>query len=54
MPILAKGILFVSRNLPEDPVDALANFLKYNSFDIGKETDKNFVELEKMIQETEH
>ena len=54
MPILAKGILFVSRNLPEDPVEALANFLMYNSFDIGKETDKNLVELEKMIQETEH
>ena len=54
MPILAKGILFVSRNLPEDPVEALANFLMYNSFDIGKDTDKNLVELEKMIQETDH
>ena len=54
MPILAKGVLFVSRNLPDDPVEALANFLMYNSFDLAKETDKNMGELEKMIQDTDH
>ena len=54
MPILAKGVLFVSRNLPEDPVEALANFLTYNSFDIAKSTIKPMGELEQMIQDTEH
>ena len=54
MPILAKGVLFVSRNLPDDPVEALANFLSYNSFDLPKDTEKNLVELEQMIQDTEH
>ena len=54
MPILAKGVLFVSRNLPDDPVEALANFLMYNSFDSEKDTENHLVELEKMIQETEH
>ena len=51
MPILAKGILFVSRNLPDDPVEALANYLKFNSIDIAKSTDKNLIDF---IQDTEH
>ena len=54
MPVLAKGVLYVSRNLPEDPVEALANFLMYNSFDLAKSTDKHIGELEKMIQDTDH
>ena len=54
MPILAKGVLFVNRNLPDDPVEALANFLMYNSFDLAKETGKNMEELEKMIQDIDH
>ena len=56
MPILAKGVLFVSRNLPDDPVESLANFLMYNSFDLNnKDTiDKQMGELEKIMQETDH
>ena len=54
MPILAKGVLHVSRNLPEDPVEALADFLNDNSLDFAKGNDKNIGELEKMIQDTEH
>ena len=54
MPILAKGVLHVSRNLPDDPVEALADFLNDNSLDFAKGNDKNIGELEKMIQDTEH
>ena len=56
MPILAKGVLYVSRNLPDDPVESLANFLMYNSFDLNnKDTiDKQMGELEKIMQETDH
>ena len=54
MPILAKGVLFVSRNLPDDPVEALANFLNDNSLDFNKGNEKHIEELEKMIQETDH
>ena len=36
MPILAKGILNVCENMPDDPVDALANFLLENSFNMQK------------------
>ena len=52
MPLLAKGVLYVCHNLPEDPVEALANFLLENSFDLQK--DKPIDELEKIMQETEH
>ena len=48
MPILAKGILSVCENMPDDPVDALANYLLENSFNIekGKIDD---IEIEKVI-----
>ena len=36
MPILAKGILFVSRNLPDDPVEALADFLLDKTLEMEK------------------
>ena len=52
MPLLAKGVLYVCHNLPEDPVEALANFLLENSFDLQK--DKPIDELEKIMQATEH
>ena len=32
IPLLAKGVLNICQNLPEDPVDALANFLLENTF----------------------
>ena len=38
MPLLAKGILSVCQTMPDDPVEALANFLIDNSFDLQKET----------------
>ena len=36
MPLLAKGILTVCESMPDDPVDALANFLLENSFNMQK------------------
>ena len=33
IPLLAKGVLNVCQNMPDDPVEALANFLLDNSFD---------------------
>ena len=54
MPILAKGVLFVSRNLPDDPVEALANFLNDNTLEFNKGNEKHIEELEKMIQDTDH
>ena len=36
MPLLAKGILSVCETMPDDPVDALANFLLENSFNMQK------------------
>ena len=38
MPLLAKGILSVCQTMPDDPVEALANFLLDNSFDLRKES----------------
>ena len=38
MPLLAKGILSVCQTMPDDPVDALANFLLDNSFNLQKES----------------
>ena len=37
MPLLAKGILTVCETMPDDPVEALANFLLDNSFDFQKD-----------------
>ena len=54
MPLLAKGILNVCHNLPDDPVEALANFLLDNSFDFQKDLEKPNNDLEKIIQDTEH
>ena len=36
MRTLAKGILNVCETMPDDPVDALANFLLENSFNMQK------------------
>ena len=36
MPLLAKGILTACESMPDDPVDALANFLLENSFNMQK------------------
>ena len=36
MPILAKGILTICETMPDDPVDALANFLLENTFNMQK------------------
>ena len=36
MPLLSKGILSVCQTMPDDPVEALANFLLDNSFDLNK------------------
>ena len=47
MPILAKGILSVCENMPDDPVDALANFLLENSFNMQK---GKIGEIEKIIE----
>ena len=33
IPLLAKGVLNVCQNMPDDPVEALANFLLDNSFE---------------------
>ena len=42
MPLLAKGILNICDNMPEDPVEALANYLLDNSFNMPKqETNKS-------------
>ena len=48
MPILAKGILSVCETMPNDPVDALANYLLENSFNMqkGKIDD---IEIEKIM-----
>ena len=37
MPLLAKGILNICDNIPEDPVEALANYLLDNSFNMPKQ-----------------
>ena len=38
MPLLSKGILSICETMPDDPVDALANFLLDNSFNLEKES----------------
>ena len=55
MPLLAKGVLNVCQNMPDDPVEALANYLLDNSLNISKENannNKTENELEKIIDET--
>jgi hypothetical protein len=55
MPLLAKGVLYVCQNMPDDPVEALANYLLDNSLNISKVKDnhnKTESELEKIIDET--
>ena len=55
LPLLAKGVLNVCQNMPDDPVEALANFLLENSLNISKENanhSKTQNEIEKMINET--
>ena len=41
MPLLVKGILKICDNTPEDPVEALANYLLDNSFNIPKNIETN-------------
>ena len=38
MPLLSKGILNICETMPDDPVEALANFLLDNSFNLEKES----------------
>ena len=38
MPLLSKGILNICETMPDDLVDALANFLLDNSFNLEKES----------------
>ena len=56
MPLLAKGVLNVCQNMPDDPVEALANFLLEHSLNISKDNannnNKTENELEKMIDQT--
>ena len=54
MPLLAKGVLNVCQNMPDDPVEALANFLLENSLDIKENENHNKTqnELEKIMDET--
>jgi hypothetical protein len=41
IPLLAKGVLNICQNLPEDPVDALANFLLENTFNNAMKNKNN-------------
>ena len=41
MPLLAKGILKICDSTPEDPVEALANYLLDNSFNMPKNIETN-------------
>ena len=55
LPLLAKGVLNICQNMPDDPVEALANYLLDNSLNISKENqnkNKTENELEKMIDES--
>jgi len=55
LPLLAKGVLNVCQNMPDDPVEFLANYLLDNSLNMSKDKtkhDKTQNELEKMIDET--
>ena len=56
LPLLAKGVLYVCQNMPDDPVEALANYLLDNSLNLSKVKDNNHnkteSELEKIINET--
>ena len=35
MPLLAKGILYICENVPDDPVEALANFILDNNYNFS-------------------
>ena len=51
IPLLAKGVLNVCQNMPDDPVEALANFLLDNSFDnLNKEGDNNEKKVSEKVQ----
>ena len=41
IPLLAKGVLNVCQNMPDDPVEALANFLLDNSFEKLNKSNNN-------------
>lgn len=46
IPVLSKGILQVCKDLPEDPVDALAHYLFKNSFNAKFPPEKYFPQQE--------
>ena len=46
IPVLSKGILQVCKDLPEDPVDALAHYLFNNSFNAKFPPEKYFPQQE--------
>ena len=55
MPLLAKGVFNICQNMPDDPVEALANFLLEHSLNISKDNEiinKTENELVKMIDQT--
>ena len=55
MPLLTKGVLNICQNMPDDPVEALANFLMDTSLNLSNVKDKNNKtenEFEKIIDET--
>ena len=55
MPLLAKGVLNICQNMPDDPVEALANYLMDNSLNLSKvntNNNKTENELEKIIDES--
>ena len=55
MPLLAKGVFNICQNMPDDPVEALANFLLEHSLNISNDNEiinKTENELVKMIDQT--
>ena len=55
MPLLTKGVLNICQNMPDDPVEALANYLMDTSLNLSNVKDKNNKtenEFEKIIDET--
>ena len=53
IPILAKGILNVCQNMPEDPVEGLANYLLDHEFNEGIKGEEGRGELEKIMNDSE-
>lgn len=47
IPVLSKGILLVSKTMPDDPVEALANFLLETTFERNINKDNAQEEIKK-------